>query len=119
MPSDSVSMQSWKIQRRVPGRSCEFRQTFNASCYQTIAFVDEFGSWFEGMRGVLPQGQCGYSSTYLDYTEKVDMTKMYLIVKDNEVRATFESSVSRRLVTVMNFNLAKYGYKGGRVGIFT
>ena len=44
---------------------------------------------------------------------------MYMMVKDNQVRATFESPRSRRRVTVMNFDLSEYGYAGGRLGLWT
>ena len=60
---------------------------------------------------VTPAGECGYSQTYLSY-DQAGRSKMYLIVKDNQVRATYESPLSRRQVTVMNFDLTKYGYTG-------
>ena len=44
---------------------------------------------------------------------------MYLIVKDGQVRATYESPFSRRQITVMAFDISKYNYAGGRVGLWT
>jgi len=120
VPSDDVMMPVWKIRRRVPGRSCEMTQNAtDPKCYETIGFIDVNGPWNEGMPGdaLVPQGECGYSSTYLSY-EQGERSKLYLIVKDNQMRATYESPLSRRQVTVMNFDLSKYDYSGGRVGIF-
>jgi len=118
--ADGVNMPHFKIQRRVLGTSCEGIQTYNASCYMTLAFVDEFGV-FVGDRpsdSITPAGECGYATEYLPY-DQGDRSKMYLIVKDGEVRATYESPLSSRQVTVMAFDITQYGYAGGRVGLFT
>ena len=118
--ADSVDMPHFKIQKRLPGISCAGTIDASNNCFQAISYIDQAGSFHEGMPqdAVTPAGECGYSPTYL-YYDQADRGKMYLIVKDNQVRATFESPRSRRQVTVMNFDLSKYGYAGGRVGLFT
>ena len=112
-------MPHFKILRRLPGTSCAGDINATNPCFETIAFVDLNGPWHQdiGADAVTPSGECGYSQAYLSY-DQADRAKMYLIVKDNQVRATYESPLSRRQVTVMNFDLSKYSYAGGRVGIF-
>ena len=117
--ADGVTMPVLKIRWRIPGTSCAGFTNASNPCFETIGFVDQFGSWHQDMHSsaVTPAGECGYSNVYLSYDQSAT-SKMYLIVKDNQVRATFESPLSRRQVTVMNFDLSKYNYRGGRVGIF-
>ena len=112
-PSDYVGMPVFKIRRRLVGTSCEGITNASNPCMQTIGFVDMDGSWHQDRHpdAVTPAGECGYSNAYLSY-DQGDRAKMYLIVKGNEMRATYESPLSRRQVTVMNFDLSKYGYTG-------
>ena len=112
-------MPVFKIRRRLPGTSCEGFVNASNACFSTIGFVDLNGPFHGDLPAdaVTPAGECGYSKTYLSY-DQADRSKMYLIVKDNQMRATYESPFSRRQVTVMNFDLSKYDYVGGRVGIF-
>ena len=67
----------------------------------------------EGMPAdaIAPMGECGYSTVYLPY-DQARLSKMYLIVKNGQVRATYESPLSRRQVMVQSFNLNSYGYTG-------
>ena len=117
-PSDYVDMPVMKARRKIPGKSCADTQIFGNSCMETIGFVDTNGMWHKGLPadGVVPAGECGYSDVYQTY-DQGGRTKMYIIVKDGQMRATYESPSSKRQVTVMNFNLNEYNYTGGRVGI--
>ena len=118
--ADFVQMPVMKIRKRIAGASClGIQNSTNGGCYETIAFIDNYGPFHNNMpaESVIPAGECGYSNTFLSY-DQADTSKMYMIVKDNQIRATYESPLSRRQVTVMNFDLSKHGYDGGRVGIF-
>ena len=118
--TDGVTLPHMKIRRKTPGVSCEGLQTLDSQCYQTIAFIDSYGPSHSDMQvdSVTPAGECGYSQTYLPFS-RGDIAKMYLIVKDNQIRATYESPSSRRQVTVMAMDISKYNYAGGKVGVWT
>ena len=119
-PSDGVYPEFFKIEKRVPGTTCEgYQGNVSNPCYTTIAFVDRWGSFVQNMpsEAIVPAGECGYSNVYQDFDE-ADRSKIYLIVKENQVRATYESPDTRRQVTVQAFDLTPWNYQGGRVGIF-
>ena len=117
--ADSVGGPALKLKRRIPGMPCDASPMNETNlCMTTISFIDPFGVYHDGIPddAVAPAGNCGYSREFLPFAQGELMT-LVVIAKDNQLRATFESPTSARQVTVMAFDLAKYDYQGGKVGV--
>ena len=122
--ADGVRGPNFKVKRRLTDRLCfgnAMDETNN--CYETVAFVDKRGVFFNGMPPdtVAPWQ---YADKYYDYTigrgVATSESKITLIVKNNQLRIMFNAAEIPNLnVANFVFDLSQYNYKGGKVGLFT
>ena len=113
--ADSVTGPHLKVKCRNDKPCLEDTMDFTNNCYDTLAFVDRYGSYHHGMpdNAVAPQE---YSNTYVPYG-RYSRTTLTLMVRNNQLRAVFTPGEGQKVVGVMDFDLENH-YTPGEVGLF-
>jgi len=114
--ADSVTGPHLKVKCR-NGLTCETQpMDYLTDCYDTLAFVDAFGSFHHMMpdNAVAP---AEYSNRYVEYG-RYNAAVMTLMVRNNQLRAVFTPGTGDKVVAVMDFDMQNH-YTPGQVGLFT
>ena len=113
--ADSITGPYFKVLCRNDKSCGTENMDWTSNCYDTLAFVDRQGSYFNGMpeNAVAPQE---YSNTYIPYG-RYTRTVMTLMVRDKQLRAAFTPGEGQKVVGVFDFDLGDH-YRPGEVGLF-
>ena len=118
--SDYVNGPGLKVKKKIPGVYCWDFDQINATadlCFETLSFADSFGIFHDS----LPTGTVApfeYATVYAPYSED-DLKRLVLIIRDNALRVIYEDVTTEKYVGSFVFDLTKYNWRGGRVGLFT
>ena len=123
---DNLPGPIFKVHRKIPGVPCNATVSYTAetSCYQIMSWIDESGPFYDGLAlgAVVP---FEYSNVYTPFNQgPAELQsgeynrRMVIIVKDNVLRAYFEDSDKQKVVGIFAYDLAKYDYSGGQIGLW-
>ena len=105
-----------KIRRKIVGISCaNGPYNYTTTCYDTIAYIDQFGSWSDMPMGFVAPFE--YSKTYLPYSQ-TDTKRLVLMIRDNKLRVMYEDTEFDTVVGAFVFDLSPWNYVGGGLGFY-
>lgn len=120
--ADQVEGPNFKVSKRNAQFPCVQGMNETNACYNAVAWSDALGVFTHG-RPADTVAPWQYATRYFDYEIGLgvpeSVSRMVLMVKNNELRAYFTSLKAPELkVGAMAYDLSPWQYSGGSVGVF-